>query len=420
MSDFFSEILDSVRRNKLRTALTGFAVAWGIFILIVLLGAGNGIINAIASNSDDVLVNAMEVYGGYTSEAYGGLAKGRAVELNDRDMAVTRHAFAGNVDDVGADISHDGATMSLGPNYVAGIGVHGVYPNDAIINKRRMRCGRFIDGADISGRRKVVVVSDETAAELMPRSPLALPGRYVSVDGMAYRVVGVYEAGHNRETTDVYVPFSTFRTVYHSGDKAGNIVFSFHGLNSEDDNTAFERSYRAAVNRGHGAAPADESAVWIWNRFTQNLMMGKGMAIIRTALWVIGVLTLVSGIVGVSDIMLITVRERTREFGIRKAIGATPWSILWLIISESVAVTAFFGSLGMMLGVAANLYMDATLGHDVVDTGLFQARFFLNPVVGLSTCLEALALMVAAGTLAGIVPARRAARIRPIEALRAD
>lgn len=144
------------------------------------------------------------------------------------------------------------------------------------------------------------------------------------------------------------------------------------------------------------------------------------MDIIRTALWIVGLFTLLSGIVGVSNIMLITVKERTREFGIRKAIGAKPWSILKLIIVESVIITTFFGYIGMVLGVVANEYMDATLGHDVIDTGLFQTTMFVNPTVGIDVCIEATMVMVIAGTLAGLIPALKAARIRPIEALRAE
>ena len=148
--------------------------------------------------------------------------------------------------------------------------------------------------------------------------------------------------------------------------------------------------------------------------------METGMGIIRTALWIIGIFTLLSGIVGVSNIMLITVKERTREFGIRKAIGAKPWAILKLIIIESVIITTFFGYVGMILGIAANEYMDATIGHMQVDAGVFKAMMFVNPTVGLDVCIEATLVMVIAGTLAGLIPAKKAAKIRPIEALRAE
>ena len=160
--------------------------------------------------------------------------------------------------------------------------------------------------------------------------------------------------------------------------------------------------------------------MWIWNRFTQNLQMNQGISIIHTALWVIGIFTLLSGIVGVSNIMLITVKERTREFGIRKAIGASPGSLLRLIIIESVLITTFFGYIGMLLGISANLYMDATIGHTKVNSGLFEATMFVNPTVGIDVCIEATVVMIVAGTVAGLIPARKAAHTRPIEALRAE
>ena len=197
-------------------------------------------------------------------------------------------------------------------------------------------------------------------------------------------------------------------------------MFSFHGLESEEENEAFEDAYRRTINANHQAAPEDEETIWIWNRFLNNMQMNQGMSIIRTALWIIGIFTLLSGIVGVSNIMLISVKERTREFGIRKAIGAKPLSILKLIIVESVIITTFFGYIGMVIGIAANQYMDATIGHEQTDTGLFKTTLFVNPTVGLDVCVEATLVMIIAGTLAGLIPARKAAHIRPIEALRAE
>ena len=208
--------------------------------------------------------------------------------------------------------------------------------------------------------------------------------------------------------------------MFGKGDKVGNIIFTFHGINTQEESDAFEKKYRQAINRNHDAAPDDESALWIWNRTSDSIMMETGISIIRTALWIIGLLTLLSGIVGISNIMLITVKERTHEFGIRKAIGAKPISILKLIITESIIITSFFGYVGMMAGILANEWMDATIGHETIDTGTFQATMFLNPTVGLDVCIEATVIMIIAGTIAGIIPAWKAARIRPIKALMAN
>ena len=420
MRDIFIEIWTTVRHNRLRTALTGFSVAWGIFILIVLLGAGNGLINGITANQKGVLTNSMTVYGGQTSKAYDGLGEGRSVGLNDKDIDITREGFSANVDKVGAESDKGGQTLVFADNYATGINVGGVYPNDAEINKREMLSGRFINPIDMGERRKSVVVSEGTAKELSPKAPLNITGQTIRVGNLAFTVVGVFKSDRSMLDNKVLIPFTTFRSIYNGGDKADQIAFSFHGLESEAANEAFENSYRARVNRNHRAAPDDDNAIWIWNRFTQDLQMNTATSVIRTALWIVGLFTLLSGIVGVSNIMLITVRERTHEFGIRKAIGAKPWSILRLIIIESIAITTFFGYVGMVLGIAADQYMDATIGHTKVDNGLFSAQIFVNPTIGIGICIQATVLMIVAGTVAGLIPARKAARIRPIEALRAE
>ena len=414
-----TEIWSTVRRNKLRTALTGFAVAWGIFMLIFLLGAGNGLINAMMLQSDRFLDNSMMVGGGSTSKPYDGLKEGRRIQLDDADMAVTSRNFPGNVDETGGSLDQSGLTISCGPNYVSGT-LTGVFPNEIKVNKKEMLYGRFINRFDIEQKRKVLVLSEDDARELLPVGTERLVGRYVDVDSVAFRVVGVYKADRSGMNKSAFTSFTAFRAIYNKGDDVGTIVFSFKGLDTQEANDAFESQYRARINRNHRAAPDDESAVWIWNRFTQNLQMNTGVALIRTALWVVGLFTLLSGTVGVSNIMLITVKERTREFGIRKAIGAKPSSILRLIITESVVITTFFGYIGMVLGVAANEYMDATIGRTKVSSGLFEATMFYDPTVGIDVCVAATAVMVLAGTLAGLIPARKAARIRPIEALRAE
>lgn len=420
MRDILTEIWATARRNKLRTTLTGFAVAWGIFMLIFLLGAGNGLINAAQQNSNRYLNTSMVIFGGQTSKAYKGMKEGRKIELNDRDMEITQERFSDNVEEVGAELDHGNTTMSHGKEYTAA-NISGVYPNDYIINKRDMIYGRFINKIDIRDRRKSIVISDDMAKELSPTGNVEdMLGQIVRMEDLAFHIVGIYQVDKSMMGTDAFIPFTTYRTIYNVGDKTGNIVFSFKGLETEQQNEAFEQRYRANLNGNHGAAPDDEEAVWIWNRFTQAMQMNTGMGMLRTALWIVGIFTLLSGIVGVSNIMLITVKERTHEFGIRKAIGATPWSILRLIIIESIIITTFFGYIGMVLGIAANEYMNATIGNMKVDSGLFTTTMFVNPTVGLDVCINATLLMVVAGTIAGLIPARKAAHVRPIEALRAE
>ena len=416
--ELLNEIWQTARRNKLRTTLTGFAVAWGIFMLIVLLGAGNGLINAQLEQSERFLSNSMMVFGGRTSKAYQGLKEGRRIRLQARDLATTGTEFKGIVDEVGAQ--YDVAvTISNGEEYIS-TEITGVYPNHTKIDKMELLYGRFINDIDIREKRKVLVLSNKQARELEPKDYKTLLGRYVKVGDMAFKVVGIYKDEESGQS-EAFSSYSAIKGIFGANtDEAGSIEFTFHGLTTEQANEDFEKDYRRRLNANHSAHPEDESSVWLWNRYTQNMQMQQGIGIIRTALWIVGLFTLLSGIVGVSNIMLITVKERTHEFGIRKAIGAKPWSILRLIIVESVIITTFFGYIGMVLGVMANEYMDATLGHNEIDTGLFKATMFVDPTVGLDVCIEATMVMVIAGTIAGLIPAFKASRIRPIEALRAD
>ncbi len=418
MIETLLEIWQTARRNKLRTSLTGFAVAWGIFMLVVLLGAGNGLINAQMQNNDRYVDNSMVVFGGMTSKPYNGLKEGRAIQLEDNDLTTTQQRFRQNVDKAGA-VLFASSTIAYGEDYVSS-NLRGVYPVDAEINKTKLASGRFINDIDLRDRRKVLVMPENQARELLPHAPLSLLGQVVRVGDLAFTVVGIEQEDKSRMSTDVSVPFTTLQTIYNQGNHVGRIAFTFHGLATEQENEAFEQRYRATINRQHSAAPDDEDAIWIWNRFTQAMQMQKGVGIIQTALWIIGLFTLLSGIVGVSNIMLITVRERTREFGIRKAIGASPMRILHIIITESIIVTGLFGYVGMLLGICANLYMDATLGSKPIETGLFTTTVFVDPTVSLGTCLGVTLVLIIAGTVAGIMPALKAARIRPIEALRAE
>ena len=419
MIELFKEIWSTAKRNKLRTSLTGFAVAWGIFMLIFLLGAGNGLINANLDQSGRFLANSMKVFGVQTSKAHKGHKEGRWITLNERDVNMTDKTFAENTEAVGSVLSQYGLNISLGENYVSDQTLSGLYPSEAAINKREIVSGRFINDIDMKERRKVIALWQTQAKELA-KNYLSLVGRDVKVGDLMFKVIGIVKDDKQRQNNEAFIPYTTLKAIYAKGDEAGDIQFEIKGLVTEAQNKEFESNYRAHLNNMHDAAPDDEAAVYIWNRYMDNIQMAQGISIIRTALWIIGLFTLLSGIVGVSNIMLITVKERTREFGVRKAIGAKPWQILKLIITESVITTAIFGYIGMLCGIAANEYMDATIGHEVVDTGLFQATMFLNPTVGLDVCIQATLVIIIAGTIAGLIPALKAARVRPIEALRAE
>ena len=418
-SSLLSEVWSTSKRNKLRTSLTGFAVAWGIFMLIFLLGAGNGLINAQLQQSTRFLANSMRVFPGETSKAYKGLKEGRSITLNDKDILISNKTYGQYVDDVGGRLEQYNVNINYGDNYVASQSLVGVAPTHPKIDKTELIAGRFINEIDMKEQRKNVVLSRSQAKELS-KDYRSLVGKNVKISNLNFQVVGIYKDDESRNNTEAFIAYSTIKTIYAKGDDAGSLEFTIKNLKTREDNKQFEKNYRASINNNHQAAPDDERTIWLWNRYMDNIQMNQGIAIMQTALWIVGLFTLLSGIVGVSNIMLITVKERTREFGVRKAIGAKPWSILKLIITESIIITSFFGYIGMVCGVAANEIMDATIGHTTVDTGLFKAAMFVNPTVGLGTCIGATITIVIAGTIAGLIPAIKAARIRPIEALRAE
>ena len=418
-SSLLSEVWSTSKRNKLRTSLTGFAVAWGIFMLIFLLGAGNGLINAQLQQSTRFLANSMRVFPGETSKAYKGLKEGRSITLNDKDILISNKTYGQYVDDVGGRLEQYNLNINYGDNYVASQSLVGVAPTHPKIDKTELIAGRFINEIDMKEQRKNVVLSRSQAKELC-KDYRSLVGKNVKISNLNFQVVGIYKDDESRNNTEAFIAYSTIKTIYAKGDDAGSLEFTIKNLKTQEDNEQFEKNYRASINNNHQAAPDDDRTIWLWNRYMDNIQMNQGIAIMQTALWIVGLFTLLSGIVGVSNIMLITVKERTREFGVRKAIGAKPWSILKLIITESIIITSFFGYIGMVCGVAANEIMDATIGHTTVDTGLFKAAMFVNPTVGIGTCIGATITIVIAGTIAGLIPAIKAARIRPIEALRAE
>ena len=388
-------------------------------MLIFLLGAGNGLINAQLQQSTRFLANSMRVFPGETSKAYKGLKEGRSITLNDKDILISNKTYGQYVDDVGGRLEQYNVNINYGDNYVASQSLVGVAPTHPKIDKTELIAGRFINEIDMKEQRKNVVLSRSQAKELS-KDYRSLMGKNVKISNLNFQVVGIYKDDESRNNTEAFIAYSTIKTIYAKGDDAGSLEFTIKNLKTQEDNEQFEKNYRASINNNHQAAPDDDRTIWLWNRYMDNIQMNQGIAIMQTALWIVGLFTLLSGIVGVSNIMLITVKERTREFGVRKAIGAKPWSILKLIITESIIITSFFGYIGMVCGVAANEIMDATIGHTTVDTGLFKAAMFVNPTVGLGTCIGATIAIVIAGTIAGLIPAIKAARIRPIEALKAE
>ncbi len=416
MIDIIQEVWSDICRNKLRTALTGFAVAWGIFILIVLLGAGNGVINAFEKNSRGTALNKVELYGGRTSIPYGGMDKGREIKFTERDLDLTQNSFPNTVNDVSANVNISSVNVSYGTEYI-GAELSGVMPAEKEISGTEIEKGRYINKLDMKERRKVAVISTKAAAILFKTDDAI--GKFVNANGVAYQIVGIYKVQGNVARHEIMVPFSTLQLIYSKGVNFYGFTTTVNNLNTMEENEEFEDGVRKVMATSHHFSPDDTGALHIWNKMKRYLQAQDGMGMLSTALWVIGIFTLISGVVGVSNIMLITVKERTHEFGIRKALGAKPRSILALVMAESVAMTTLFGYIGMLAGIGLT-----ELASSIIDTaqssGEMSRNVFTDPTVDMSVAIGATVTLIVAGALAGFIPAKRAVSIRPIDALRAD
>lgn len=419
--DNLREIWSTIRKNKLRTVLTGFSVSWGIFMLIVLLGAGNGFRNGVMYNFRNWSKNKIEVWGGYTTKPWDGLPLNRSITLKESDIDVMTRVHP-EIDLYSATIAQED-TFYVDTEYFTGR-INGVFPDHAAINYVNINAGngRFINDLDMRGSRKVIVLSPRMK-EVLFRDKPAL-GQWVRAGEVMYQVVGVYNDDDKSNNSPAYIPFTTARSLYKRGDDLSLLTFTVNGLVTDEANERFEESFRQTMGRLHRFDPTDMNAIGMWNTANEFRMLSNMMNAITLFLWVVGIGTLTAGIVGVSNIMLITVKERTREFGIRKAIGAKPASILGLIITESILVTAVFGYLGMVAGIGLTEAVSAAMdtANAAQATGGQEANMtvFRDPTVNSSIALSATALIIFAGVLAGYFPARKAVQVSAIEAMRAE
>lgn len=419
--DNLREIWSTIRKNKLRTVLTGFSVSWGIFMLIVLLGAGNGFRNGVMYNFRNWSKNKIEVWGGYTTKPWDGLPLNRSITLKESDIDVMTRVHP-EIDLYSATIAQED-TFYVDTEYFTGR-INGVFPDHAAINYVNINAGngRFINDLDMRGSRKVIVLSPRMK-EVLFRDKPAL-GQWIRAGEVMYQVVGVYNDDDKSNNSPAYIPFTTARSLYKRGDDLSLLTFTVNGLVTDEANERFEESFRQTMGRLHRFDPTDMNAIGMWNTANEFRMLSNMMNAITLFLWVVGIGTLTAGIVGVSNIMLITVKERTREFGIRKAIGAKPASILGLIITESILVTAVFGYLGMVAGIGLTEAVSAAMdtANAAQATGGQEANMtvFRDPTVNLSIALSATALIIFAGVLAGYFPARKAVQVSAIEAMRAE
>ena len=406
-----------MRKNKLRTVLTAFSVAWGIFILIVLLGSGNGLKNAVMVNFERDAKNLVMVYPEWTSMEYKGYRKNRRINFDSRDTKMIS-----NLDGLGSMtpvLQLWSSSVSHGSNY-GSFETRGVYPDIAISENLKIENGRFVNDTDIRLKRKVVTIGSDVVKTVFPDTdPI---GEYVKINNSLFRVVGVYkDAGWDNRY--IYMPYSTAKTLQGGKDRVSFFQLTTAPEVGVEESKEIKTDLRKKLAALHQFSPDDERAVWISNdleEYETTLKLFDGISIF---IWLIGIGTLISGIVGVSNIMMIVVKERTREIGIRKALGARPSSVVSLVISEAVCITTIAGYIGMVVGVmvmeAVDYINDQIIANQPETTdAIGNMNMFLNPNADLSIAIGATILLIICGTIAGLIPALKAARIKPIEALR--
>jgi len=377
------------------------------------------LMNALMNNAMDEIQNIISVYPGFSSKPYNGIKEGTRLRMGDRDLAFSEHV-SDKIDRASGNLEFSD-TISFGREALSSE-IYGVDPLIKDVWWVKMVAGRFINKKDLDVNSKHIVIDENAASQLLgdDKDYSKILGKQINVGNISFKVVGIKESREQSWGHEAFIPYTTAKTMRTDGAWLSRITLEFHDLETKEANDAFEALYKRSVNNFHGFDPEDTRTVYMSNSYLNNQEMSKAIKIIRTALWILGFLTLLSGIVGVSNIMLITVKERIHEFGIRKALGAKPWSIMKLIVVESVVITAVFGYIGMVLGMVADFALDKTIGSHPMDLGITQLYIFKNIGVGFDVAIEATLLLIVAGTIAGIIPAWKGARVRPIEALRAD
>ena len=410
MLENWREIFSVIKKNKLRTFLTGFSISWGIFMFCILLTFGNGLKNGVTSNFADRSINSFQFWGRRTSMPYKGFPGHRRIDLNQNDLDLVKNQVS-QVEYVSGMLYSYGISASYN-TYNTDCQIIGVSPEHATINglKFKENNGRFISNADMKEKRKVAVINTRFKQVLFKDDdPI---GKQFIANGLGYTVIGVIEGGSERNNIYAYIPFTTAQTLYSNLD-IDYIVFTVNGLDTKEKNEIFEKRLREKLAALHIYDPKDERAIGIWSTgesYLQTMSIFNG---ISAFIWIIGLGTLIAGVISVSNIMLITVRERTREFGIRKALGAKPSSILVSILMESAVVTFLFGYIGMFLGVGFGELFTYVL--ESTDLGVFK-----NPTIEVSVAAGALFILIISGIIAGYYPALKAVKISAIEAMREE
>jgi len=405
--DTWHEIVDTIKANKLRSSLTAFSVAWGIFMLIVLLGSGQGLANGIEYQFRDDAINSIWVYPGQTSIPYRGMPPGRNLQLTNEDRNEIK-SNVGGVDHITSRFYIGGNLRVRYRNESTTFDVRSVHPDHLFLEKTIITEGRFLNDLDLSEYRKVAVIGLRVRDALFKKEkPL---GKNIEINGVAFKVVGLFtDEGGEGEQEKIYLPITTAQRAFGGANRVRMIMMTT-GDTPLEQTEAMAKDVKRRIATRHAFSTEDPRAVNVGNNNEEFAKFKSLMAAIRLFVWIVGVGTILAGVVGVSNIMMITVRERTREIGVRKALGATPWSVVSLVLQESILITSVAGYFGLVLGIAVLEVAAKNLppGSD----------FFRNPEVNFTVAVEATLLLIVAGLAAGFVPARRAAAVRPVEALR--
>jgi putative ABC transport system permease protein len=405
--DKWQEILSTIKKNKLRTFLTAFSVAWGIFMLIIMLGAGRGLQNAVMYNFEGDAQNSFWIYRGKTSKAHEGYQPGRFIQYTNKDLNETKRLNSSIIESSSSRLSvSNDAEIHYNTERI-GHRVYGVHPGTEELEQLSFEEGRFINQLDMKSFRKVVAISYKTKEALFKNGEEAL-GTYIRLGDIPFKIIGVFRDMNERDNERVYIPINTAQRTFGQGNKIHNMAFTVENMDLPQSKE-LENKLRKEFASRHHFDVKDDRAMYINNNIENAKEIRNVFTGISMFIWIIGIGTIIAGIVGVSNIMLIVVKERTKEIGIRKAIGATPWSVINLVLLEAVTITTLAGYIGLVAGVGL---------LELISANIPASDFFRNPEADFSIAISATILLIISGAIAGLIPARKAARIKPIVALR--